>query len=88
MDRIQEWCPPCKDLIPILEQISEDYRDKVKVFSVDTDKDPELAAQSGIRSLPTVIVFQDGVQVEIVVGRRPYESYESVLNEVLVASQK
>lgn len=83
-----DWCPPCKALVPTLEKVSESYKERVTVYSVDTEKDGELAADFNVRGLPTVIVFRDGVQMETIVGRRSYEEYESVLNSLLGPANK
>ncbi len=60
VDFTAAWCGPCRMLAPILEQLADEYAGKLKVGKVDIDSNPALAAQYGIRSIPTVMVFQGG----------------------------
>ncbi len=61
------WCGPCKMLSPIIDDISEENSD-IKVGKVNVDEEPELAQQFGIMSIPTLVVFKDGQQVNKSVG--------------------
>ena len=54
------WCGPCKVLAPIVEKLADEFEGKLKVGKVDIDAAPKLAQKYGIRSVPTVIVFQNG----------------------------
>ncbi len=63
-----EWCAPCKAILPVLQKFSADYEGRVEVFSVDIDRSPSLAAKNGVMSVPTLLVFQGGRQVERIVG--------------------
>ncbi len=62
------WCGPCKMLGPILEDMDREYADRVKICKINVDEQPELAAQYGIMSIPTLIVFQNGEKVHQMVG--------------------
>lgn len=66
-----EWCGPCKLLILILEEVS-DILD-TKIYKLNVDENPSLAGQFGIKSIPTMVVFDNGVRVKEVVGLRPKE---------------
>ena len=66
-----DWCQPCHMLAPVLERVVESYGGKVLLAKVDTDAEPELAAQLGVRSLPSVKLLRDGAVVEEFVGVRP-----------------
>jgi thioredoxin 1 len=63
-----EWCAPCKALLPVLGKVATEYEGKMSVFSVDIDKSPSLAARHGVMSVPTMLLFRDGKQVERIVG--------------------
>ncbi|MGQ9662869.1 MAG: thioredoxin [Kiritimatiellia bacterium] len=63
-----EWCPPCRALAPILEELAQELGDKIKIVKVNVDDSPELAAQFGIRAIPTLLLFQNGVVQQQMVG--------------------
>jgi len=65
------WCGPCQNLGPILDKLAAEYRDVLKLVKIDTDKEQELAAQFGIRSLPTVVFLKDKQVVDHFMGVQP-----------------
>lgn len=73
------WCPPCKVLKPILEELGEEHGEKLTVLEVNCDESPGVAAEFGVMSMPTVIAFHNGEPVEKLVGLRPKAVYESLL---------
>ena len=66
-----EWCGPCKMIAPSLEEISSELAGKVKVAKLNIDENPELAAQFGVRSIPTLAIFKSGEVADIKVGAAP-----------------
>lgn len=66
-----DWCAPCKMLMPVLAKLVEEYKGKFLLAKVNTDEERQLAAQVGIRSLPTVMVFRDGDVVDEFLGALP-----------------
>ena len=66
-----EWCGPCKSLGPILEEISEDLKDKLQVVKVNLDENQDLAMKYSIRSIPTLLLFKKGELVDTKVGLLP-----------------
>ena len=66
-----EWCGPCKMIAPALEEISAELQGKVKVAKLNIDENPEVAAQYGVRSIPTLIMFKNGEVADIKVGAAP-----------------
>lgn len=66
-----EWCGPCKMIAPSLEEISNELAGKVKVVKLNIDENPELAAQFGVRSIPTLAMFKGGEVADIKVGAAP-----------------
>ena len=64
-----EWCAPCKMMLPILEDLSEEFADSLLVCKVNVDDEPELA--EGLSSVPTLRVFVDGILVKEIVGAKP-----------------
>ena len=66
-----EWCGPCRMIGPALEEISGELAGKVKVVKLNIDENPATAAQFGVRSIPTLLMFKDGKQVSNHVGAAP-----------------
>lgn len=65
-----EWCGPCKMLAPILDELAQEYDGRVKIGKVNIDEHQELAAQYGIRSIPTLLLFRQGQVADQIVGLR------------------
>jgi thioredoxin 1 len=63
-----EWCGPCKAIAPVLDELAGEYGDTLKIAKVDVDKNPALAGEFGIRSIPTLLVVKDGAVQEQMVG--------------------
>ena len=55
-----EWCGPCRAIAPVLEEVAQDYLQRLKVCKLDVDANPNSAAQYGVRSIPTMILFKGG----------------------------
>ena len=77
------WCGPCKAIAPIVKEIANDYNGKVKVGKMDVDRNNQVAMRYGIRSIPTLLVFNNGEVVDQVIGNVGKESIESMLNKAL-----
>jgi len=77
-----EWCNPCKALIPILEKIKEDYT-KLKIVKVNVEDNTILAQSLGVKSLPTLIIFKSGKEVERITGLVADTKIRKMIDEVL-----
>jgi thioredoxin 1 len=72
-----EWCAPCRQVAPVMDEIARDYDGAVKVAKVDVDAESSLAGTFGISSIPTIAFFEPGEQPKAVVGALPKEMVES-----------
>jgi len=77
------WCGPCKLMGPVVEQIAEEYRGRLRVGKLNVDENPRTAARYGIMSIPNLILFKDGKPVGQLVGARPVEQLRRFLEEHL-----
>lgn len=80
------WCPPCKALLPVLNELSSKYGDNLPILKVDCDESPITAGTYGIMSMPTVIIFHEGEPVDKLVGLRPMSVYENVISKYMKAA--
>lgn len=77
------WCGPCKMLSPAVEEIAEQYGDKVLVGKVNVDEEPELARRFGVMSIPTVVFLKNGREFDRKVGVMPAKAFTDVLDKNL-----
>jgi len=77
------WCGPCKMLSPAVEELAEQYGDKVLVGKVNVDEEPELARRFGVMSIPTVVFLKNGREFDRKVGVMPSDAFSAVLDENL-----
>ncbi len=68
VDFYADWCGPCRAIAPIVEEIARELSDRLKVVKLDVDQNPETAMQYGVQSIPTLIIFKDGKEVERLIG--------------------
>jgi len=78
-----EWCGPCRAVAPIVKALAEQYGDQVKVAKMDIDSNPNTPGQYGIRSIPTVLAFKDGLVVEQLTGARPKADFEAMVEKLI-----
>ena len=78
-----EWCGPCRMVGPIIDQLGEEYGDKVKVLKLDVENNPATAMKYGITSIPAIYVFKDGEVAKQTVGAKPKAALEQEFAEFL-----
>jgi len=83
IDFYADWCGPCKMIAPILEQLSEEYGNKINIYKVDTEAEQELSAAFGIRSIPSMLFCKTGEQPQMANGALPKVQMEKIIEEVL-----
>lgn len=84
IDFYADWCGPCKMVAPILEELSEEYKDKITIYKVDTEAEQELSAAFQIRSIPSMLFIPKGKQPMMQAGALPKESLIEVIEKELV----
>jgi thioredoxin 1 len=77
------WCGPCRMVGPVVDEIAEQYGEKLKVVKMNTDENPGIASQYGIRSIPTLMIFKGGEKVDMVVGAVPKTTLANTLEKYL-----
>ena len=83
VDFFATWCGPCKMLTPIIEQATTEIGDKAKIFKADVDEVEAIARKLGIMSVPTMILFKNGQEVNKLVGLRTKTQIIEAINQVL-----
>ena len=78
-----EWCGPCKQIGPILEEIGEEKKDKIKILKLNVDENPQTPQKFGVRGIPSLMLFKDGNLVDTKVGSLPKNMLESWLESNL-----
>lgn len=78
-----EWCGPCRAIAPSLEQLSAEYAGKARVVKVDVDSNQDLAMKYGIMSIPALIVFKGGKEVDRMVGAAPKDRIKALIDRAL-----
>jgi thioredoxin len=77
-----EWCGPCKMISPLLDELADEYDGKVKIGKVNVDEQQSLAAEYGVRAIPTLLVFNKGQVAEQMVGARSKRDFKASLDRV------
>jgi len=83
LDFWASWCPPCKMMAPIIEELEKELKDKVIFEKIDVDSNPQLAQKYNVMSIPTYIVLVDDLEVDRQIGALPKENFLSFLNKHL-----
>lgn len=87
IDFYANWCGPCKMVAPILEELSEEYKDQIYIYKVNTEEQEELAAAFGIRSIPSILFCPMNAQPQMAQGALPKATFKQAIADVLVGNQ-
>ena len=77
------WCGPCRQVAPVLEALSSEYRGRARIGKLDVDNSPATAAKYGIMSIPTLLLFKDGTVAEQIVGAQPRDAIAGMIERHL-----
>lgn len=83
VDLWAEWCGPCRAIAPILEELDSDYGEKLTIAKLDVDANPGTASRFSVRSIPTLLLFNQGELVETTVGIQPKASLASLVDKYM-----
>ncbi|MAS43654.1 thioredoxin [Albimonas donghaensis] len=78
-----EWCGPCKQIGPSLEELSAEFGDRVKIVKLNVDENPNAASKFGVRGIPTLLVFKDGKVASSKVGAAPKSALQNWIESAL-----
>ena len=78
-----EWCGPCKQIGPALEELSAEYEGKIKITKVNVDENPNIPSQLGVRGIPALFMFKDGQVVSNKVGAAPKAALQGWIDEAV-----
>ena len=78
-----EWCGPCRMVGPVVKELADDYKGKIKVAKMDVDQNRQTPARFGIRNIPTLILFKGGEVAQTIVGAQPKSAIEEELKKLL-----
>jgi len=77
------WCGPCKAIAPILDELANDYKEKIFFAKLNVDESPQNASKYGVSAIPTMIIFKNGEPVHSIVGYKPKTELKKAIDEVL-----
>jgi thioredoxin len=83
IDFYADWCGPCKMVAPVLEELSEEYSEKLNIYKIDTDAEQELASVFGIQSIPSMLFIPVDEKPQMAVGALPKDSIKQAMKDVL-----
>lgn len=87
IDFYADWCQPCKIVAPILEELKEEYGDKLDIFKVNTEEQRELSSVFGIQSIPSLLFIPRDGQPQMAMGALPKETFKQAISEVLSVTE-
>lgn len=88
VDFYADWCGPCKAVAPVLEELSNEYKDQVVIYKIDTDKEQELSSLFGIQSIPTLLFIPVNGQPMMQKGAIPKNAFKQIIDDRLLQSSK
>jgi thioredoxin 1 len=77
------WCAPCLMITPILEEIANEFKEKIKISKVNVDENPQVASEYKINAIPALFIFKDGKVIEKMLGLQPKENLVNKLNPLI-----
>jgi thioredoxin len=88
IDFYADWCGPCRAVAPVLEELAREYEGKVNIYKIDTEKEQELAAMFGIRSIPSILFCPKDGKPQMAMGALPKDAFVDAVNSVLLPKEQ
>jgi len=85
IDFYADWCQPCKMVAPVLEELSDEYADKIKIYKIDTEAEQELASVFGIRSIPSLLFIPVDGKPQMSQGALPKQALKEAIDNILLS---
>lgn len=82
IDFYADWCGPCKQLTPIIDELNEEYKDRIDIYKVDTEQEQELSAMFGIRSIPSILFIPVEGQPQMAQGALPKTTFTKAFKDI------
>lgn len=82
IDFYADWCGPCKMVTPVLQELADEYKDKIEIFKVDTEKEQELAFMFNIKSIPSILFIPLDDKPRMSVGAMPKEGFTKAIEDI------
>jgi thioredoxin 1 len=77
------WCGPCRQIAPMIEELAQEYAGTIKIGKLNTDESPQVSGSYNVNSIPTLIIFKGGQQVDMVVGVQPKSRLKAKLDSAV-----
>ena len=87
VDFYAAWCGPCRSIAPVIDELADDYKDKVDIYKVDTEAERELAGVFGIRSIPSILFIPLNGKPQMAQGAMPKQEFVRLIDEILLQKQ-
>ncbi|MDR1706673.1 MAG: thioredoxin [Prevotella sp.] len=84
IDFYADWCGPCKAIAPVLEELAAEYGDRIYIYKINTETEPELASAFGIRSIPSLLFVPMNGQPQMAAGALPKQQLKEAINNLLL----
>jgi thioredoxin len=88
IDFYADWCQPCKVVAPILEELADEYKDKINIYKVDTEDQKELAHVFGIRSIPSLLFCPSEGAPQMAMGALPKDTFIKAIDDILLKTKE
>jgi len=86
IDFYADWCGPCKMIAPVLDEIAEEFKEKLNIYKIDTEQEQELAGIFGIKSIPSILFVPISGKPQMAMGAMPKEGFVQAINEILLSN--